>query len=306
MFLNNIKFYTTLSKIERNMTIADELGTAVEQFTDQLTQQYSASLFSAPDLPPLNISISNMNAVQKDALAYWRKYDNLKYVYMQMMDSQGKTYNASYLDENEELKPDMYVSAFESTSGMCNKIQQEQIQNWIELHLQFEGVRLENMDDYGVEITQHLVSTGNSNSVTILTIIVSIIAMFFSVWVGCILLILGAIFAFYSYQQDKKIKKTLDLKMWRDTLTSRIESYLEHKIQIAMQKEYDLVDETEQQMEDDNVKEYELSDELKQVLSTIETNILFETEDEKGTTVYKSMSRLKQEKEMKKEDPSNP
>lgn len=277
------------------MPNAHDLRLSVDQVTETLLQQFQRKLFAAPDLPPLNKTLANMDEQERYALEYWLRSENLDYLYIQLKDEQGKSYNASYLDENDVLKPDFYVSAFESSSALCTDEQQQQIAQWIDEHPEFQGINLENMEDYGVKVSMQPVSSNSTNTVAVFVLIVSLIMMVFFTLFGIILFILGTIWVFMLHQQDKNTQKLIDLNMWRDTLKSRMESYLEHQIQAYVQEKYALVDETEQQAEDDNVKEYQLPEHLQQALSNLESSMFIEVEDEQGVKQMKSIQQLKQE-----------
>lgn len=282
------------------MTNANELRLSVDQLTQQLLQKFQQKLLSAPDLPPLNKTIENMDEHERYALQYWLRYENLHYLYIQLKDQQGKTYNAIYLDESEALKSDLYVSAFESTSGWSTNEEQQQIEQWVDAHPEFQGIALENMEDYGVEVTIHPWSSNSTTTIAVFVLILSLVMMIFFTLFGFILLIAGTVWVFFLHQQDKNTQKLIDLKMWRDTLTSRIQSYLEHQMQAYMQEKYALADDSEHQYEDDNVKEYQISDELQQAMSTIESSMFIEFEDEQGTKQIKTIHQLKKEHTVEK------
>mgnify|MGYP003602086363 CR=1 FL=1 len=281
------------------MTTAHDLRLGVEQFTDERVKEYEKKCFIAPDLPPLNIPVAAMNETETYAFNYWLNFEHLKYIYMQLKDAQGKRYNASYLPENEPLNADFYVSAFESTSEMCTDEQQQQIEQWIDQHPEFKGIALENMDDYGVDVKITPWSSTSTNTVAVFVLMVSLVIMMFFTIFGFILLVAGTIWVFTLHQQDKKTQQLIELKMWRDTLKSRMESYLEHQIQAWVQKKYALADESEQQMEDDNVKEYEMPNEMKHAFSVMQSNMFVEVEDEHGQKQMKSLAQLKEENEFK-------
>ncbi len=283
------------------MPNAKELRISVDQFTQALLEKFQRTLLNAPDLPPLNIPVANMDEHERYALNYWLRSENLNYLYIQLKDQHDKTYNASYLDETELLSPDLYVSAFESASDMCTDEQQQQIEQWMDEHPEFQGIALENMEDYGVEVTIHPWSSNSTNIVAVFVLIVSFVMMIFFTVFGILLLIAGTVWVFSLHQQDKNTQRLIELKMWRDTLKSRMESYLEHQLQAYVQEKYALVDESEQQIEDDNVKEYQLPDDLQQAMSNLESNMFIEIEDEHGTKQMKSIRQLKQEHEAEKE-----
>lgn len=271
--------------------IANELRHKVDQFIHKLVEDDQRTAFLVPDLPPLNVPIADMTSLQKESLYYWCEPENLTYVYMQLKDQEGRTYNANYLELGQSLTDDFFVSAIESTSGWCTDQQKEKIQHWVEQHPQFQHVYLEQMEDYGVVMSTAPWSRKSTITVALAVLSVSILA--FTLWsalLGCVLLGLGTILVWHLHQQDQQAQRLLDLQMWKGTLISRMEAYLEHKIQLEMQHRYDLADESEQQMQDDNVLAYELPEELKKMLVHLEHRMFVEIEDEQGNKELKSLA----------------
>lgn len=275
--------------------MANELRQKIDQFTQQLVEDDQRKAFLVPDLPPLNTPIALMTVMQQESLNYWCEPENLTYVYIQLQDAMGRRYNANYLEMGQCLTQDMFVSAIESASGWCTDQQKEKIEQWIDQQTQFQHIYLDDMDEYGVVISTKPWSNIGMIGCTLAVLLMSIAVLLWSIPFGCMLLAVGAIWVWMLHRQDQQAQRLLDLQMWKSTLMSRMELYLEYKIRCEMQKRYHLATETEQQMQDDNVLAYELPEELQNILSSLEHHMFVEIENEQGNKELKNLVHYEQQ-----------